>query len=142
MVYKKQTLIHNITTNHQALQRLFNPNRSITKSTAAAVQRWSIALAAYNHDIVHRLGKSIAQADFISRYSIFSPSASRDDLLKFSSYVTNGERIATGGYSHIKKSSAYNQMGYCIGEVGLVIPPNFANQFSMNCTRTILGWRR
>uniref|UniRef100_A0A183BGN1 RT_RNaseH domain-containing protein n=1 Tax=Echinostoma caproni TaxID=27848 RepID=A0A183BGN1_9TREM len=61
-----------IITDHQALQFLFNPNKSITKSTAAMLQRWSIALAAYNYDIQHRPGKTIPQADFLSHYSRFS----------------------------------------------------------------------
>ena len=61
-----------IVTDHQALQFLFNPNKSIAKSTAAMLQRWSIALAAYNYDIQHRPGKTIPQADFLSRYSRFS----------------------------------------------------------------------
>ncbi|VDP93456.1 unnamed protein product [Echinostoma caproni] len=61
-----------IITDHQALQFLFNPNISIAMSTAAMLQRWSIALAAYNYDIQHRPGKTIPQADFLSRYSQFS----------------------------------------------------------------------
>ncbi|VDP94335.1 unnamed protein product [Echinostoma caproni] len=36
------------------------------------LQRWSIALAAYNYDIQHRPGKTISQADYLSRYSRFS----------------------------------------------------------------------
>ncbi|VDP21430.1 unnamed protein product [Echinostoma caproni] len=58
-----------IITDHQALQFLFNPNKSIAMSTAAMQQRWSIALAACNYDIQHRPGKTIPQADFLSRYS-------------------------------------------------------------------------
>ncbi|VDP86944.1 unnamed protein product [Echinostoma caproni] len=36
------------------------------------LQRWSIALAAYNYEIQHPPGKIIPQADFFSRYSRFS----------------------------------------------------------------------
>ncbi|VDP83623.1 unnamed protein product [Echinostoma caproni] len=82
-----------IFTDHQALQFLFNPNKSIAKSIAAMLQRWSIALAAYNYDIQHRAGKTIPQADFLSRYSQFSeaeqchfispaPPVSRESLRK------------------------------------------------------------
>ncbi|VDP73342.1 unnamed protein product [Echinostoma caproni] len=55
-----------IVTDHQAPQFLLNPNKSIVKATAAMIQRWSIALAAYDYDIIHRLGKTIPQADFPS----------------------------------------------------------------------------
>ncbi|VDP90251.1 unnamed protein product [Echinostoma caproni] len=61
-----------IITDHQALQYLFSPQKSISKPTAAMIQRWSIALAAYDYDIVHRPGKVIPQADFLSRWSKFS----------------------------------------------------------------------
>ena len=61
-----------IVTDHQALQFLFNPDKSVAKSTAAMIQRWSIALSAYYYDIQHRPGKEIPQADFLSRYSKFA----------------------------------------------------------------------
>ncbi|MBM6549419.1 Ty3/Gypsy family RNase HI domain-containing protein [Streptococcus dysgalactiae subsp. equisimilis] len=61
-----------IVTDHHALQLLFNPNKSIAKSTATMLQRWSIALAAYNYNILHRPGKAIPHADFLSRYTKFA----------------------------------------------------------------------
>jgi hypothetical protein len=47
-----------IITDHQALQYLLDPGKSVAKSTAAMVQRWSIALAAYDYNIQHRPGKT------------------------------------------------------------------------------------
>ncbi|VDP91883.1 unnamed protein product [Echinostoma caproni] len=61
-----------IITDHQAIQFLFNPNKSIAKSTGAMLQRWSLAPAAYNYDIQHSPGKTIPQHEFLSRYSRFS----------------------------------------------------------------------
>ena len=61
-----------IVTDHHALQFLFNPNKSVAKTTAAMLQRWSIALGAYNYDIQHKPGKAIPHADFLSRHSNFS----------------------------------------------------------------------
>ena len=61
-----------IVTDHHALQFLFNPNKSVAKTTAAMLQRWSIALGAYNYEIQHRPGKAIPHADFLSRHSNFS----------------------------------------------------------------------
>jgi hypothetical protein len=60
-------------TDHQALKFLFDPHKSVSKPTASMIQRWSLALAAYDYDIIHRPGKEIPQADFLSRYSCFSP---------------------------------------------------------------------
>ncbi|KAF5394061.1 hypothetical protein PHET_12305 [Paragonimus heterotremus] len=60
-------------TNHQAQQYLFDPHKSVAKSSAAMIQqRWSLVLAVYDYGIIHHPGKQIPQADFLSRYSSFS----------------------------------------------------------------------
>lgn len=80
--------------NQQVLKLLFSPNKSMVKSTAATIQRRSIALVAHHHYIVRRPGKPILTSRFTSRSSSFfpteqcnyiSPSAplSRDGLHNF-----------------------------------------------------------
>ena len=70
-----------IVTDNEALQFIYNPNRSLAKSSAAMVQRWSVALAAYSYDIRHRKAQLIPHADYLSRYAKSEEMPSRDCLL-------------------------------------------------------------
>jgi hypothetical protein len=58
-----------IVTDHQALKYIYDPGKSLSRNSTAMVQRWSIALGAYNYTIQHRNAKNIQHADFLSRYS-------------------------------------------------------------------------
>lgn len=58
-----------IVTDHKALQYLLHPSSSLGKATSAMVQRWALHLSAYNYVIVHRPGKDIAHADYMSRHA-------------------------------------------------------------------------
>ncbi|VDP71853.1 unnamed protein product [Echinostoma caproni] len=58
-----------IVSEHEALQFIYNPQRSMAKSSAAMVQRWSIALSAYFYDIHHRSAQSIPHADYPAHYA-------------------------------------------------------------------------
>ncbi|VDP86287.1 unnamed protein product [Echinostoma caproni] len=66
---------------HKALQFIYNPQRSLAKSSAAMVQRWSIALSAYSYDIHHRSAQSIPHANYLSRYAISEEASTGDCLL-------------------------------------------------------------
>ncbi|KER28597.1 hypothetical protein T265_04640 [Opisthorchis viverrini] len=48
-----------IVTDHEALKFVYHPMKSLAKSSAAMVQRWSIALSSYTYNIIHRGAKSI-----------------------------------------------------------------------------------
>ena len=67
-----------IITDHKALQYIFNPSAPISKTTSAMLQRWALQLSAYDYAILHRPGKDIAPADFLSRHA-FSQEASTDE---------------------------------------------------------------
>jgi transposase InsO family protein len=56
-----------IVTDHKALQYLLHPSASLSKPTSAMIQRWAFQLSAYQYEIVHRPGKDIPQADYLSR---------------------------------------------------------------------------
>ena len=60
-----------IVTDHQSLKFIFNENSSLSKGTSNMLQRWALLLSAYDYNIVHRAGKLIPQADFLSRYAEF-----------------------------------------------------------------------
>jgi hypothetical protein len=70
-----------IITDHEALKFIYSPDKSLAKSSAAMVQRWSVALSAYSYDIQHRHANKIPHADYLSRYSNFVETASADCLL-------------------------------------------------------------
>ena len=63
-----------IVTDHRPLQYLLHPKASLNKSTSAMLQRWALHLSGYSYDIVHRAGKQIPQADYLSRSSKQEPS--------------------------------------------------------------------
>ena len=56
-----------VITDHEALNFVYDSQKSLARSSAAMVQRWSIALSAYDYDIVHRSAKQIQHADYLSR---------------------------------------------------------------------------
>ena len=56
-----------IITDHEALKFIYDPLKSLAKSSVFMVQRWSIALSAYDYNIVHRNAKFIPHVDFLSR---------------------------------------------------------------------------
>jgi transposase InsO family protein len=60
-----------LVTDHQALKFIFAPDKSISRTSTAMVNRWAIQLSAYNYTIEYRSGKLIPHADFLSRYSAF-----------------------------------------------------------------------
>ena len=69
-----------LVTDHKALKYIFQPESSLAKTTTAMLQRWAIELSAYSYEIQHRLGKSIPQADFLSRYAFAKePTAADQD---------------------------------------------------------------
>lgn len=56
-----------IVTDHQALCEIFNPCRKTPAVAAARLQFWSIILSMYKYKIVHKSGKSMGNADGLSR---------------------------------------------------------------------------
>jgi transposase InsO family protein len=70
-----------IVTDHEALKFIYSPSSSLAKSSAAMVQRWSIALSAYDYTIEHRSAKHIPHVDYISRNSSNCEATSESDCL-------------------------------------------------------------
>lgn len=68
-----------IITDHKALQYLLHPESSLGKATSAMIQRWALHLAAYQYEIVHRAGKEIPHADFLSRNAYQEEAHDPDD---------------------------------------------------------------
>lgn len=74
-------LTFTIATDHEALKFLYHPTKSLAKSSAAMVQRWSIALSSYTYDIVHRSAKTIPHVDYLSRIPFSDSDSSNSDCL-------------------------------------------------------------
>ena len=70
-----------IVTDHEALKFIYNPYKSLSRSSADMVQRWSIALSAYNYSIQHRSAKQIQHVDYLSRSSTGSTDTNKSDCL-------------------------------------------------------------
>lgn len=62
-----------IVTDHKALEYIFSPSNSASKTKSNMLQRWALEISAYNYTIEHAPGKRIPHADFLSRYSNFLP---------------------------------------------------------------------
>ena len=58
-----------IVSDHKPLEFIFHPHASLSKTSSNMLQRWALHLSAYSYDIMHRPGKQIAQADYLSRNS-------------------------------------------------------------------------
>ncbi|CAH8511233.1 unnamed protein product [Schistosoma intercalatum] len=58
-----------IVTDHEALKFIYHPERSSARSSAAMVQRWSIALSSYGYTVQHRSVKQTQHVDNIPRQS-------------------------------------------------------------------------
>ena len=56
-----------ICSDHKPLQHLFNENRLIPSLASARIQRWALALSAYEYNIVYKSGNSNTNADLLSR---------------------------------------------------------------------------
>ncbi|VDP40251.1 unnamed protein product [Schistosoma curassoni] len=48
-----------IATDHEALKFIYHPEKSLARSSAAVVQRWSIVLSAYDYTVQHRSAKKL-----------------------------------------------------------------------------------
>nr|CAH8830390.1 unnamed protein product [Trichobilharzia regenti]CAH8830393.1 unnamed protein product [Trichobilharzia regenti] len=70
-----------IVIDHQALKFIYNPEKSLNKSSAAMVQRWSLELSAYDYTTENRSAKDIPDAAFLSRYSLFENATNDTDCL-------------------------------------------------------------
>ena len=69
-----------IITDHKALEHIFSPSNSINKVTSNMLQRWALEISAYDYEIVHRPGKDIPHADYLSRYSNFTDDSTAECL--------------------------------------------------------------
>ena len=63
-LYGRNFTIH---TDHKPLMYLFSENRLIPATASARVQRWALTLSGYNYQIQHRPGKTLGNADGLSR---------------------------------------------------------------------------
>ncbi|CAH8520976.1 unnamed protein product [Schistosoma guineensis] len=70
-----------IVTDHEALKFIYHPGKSLARSSAAMVQRWSIALSAYDYTVQHRSAKQIQHVDYISRQSLQDKPINTSDCL-------------------------------------------------------------
>lgn len=70
-----------IISDHSALQYIYHPDKSLAKTSAAMVQRWSIALSAYTYDVQYRSAKQIQHADYLSRHASSCDTDTSDCLL-------------------------------------------------------------
>lgn len=61
-------------TDHQPLQTIFNPNKALPSMSVARLVRWAIFLSAYKYTIEYRKGKSMGNADALSRLPLTSKS--------------------------------------------------------------------
>lgn len=84
-------------TDHQPLQIIFNPNKSLSSVTTARLIRWSIFLSAYNYTIKYKKGSSISNADALSRLPLNTSSK----LLQINSF--NMEDTIPISCDHIAK---------------------------------------
>ncbi|CAH8588012.1 unnamed protein product [Schistosoma mattheei] len=89
-----------IVTDHEALKFIYHPEKSLASSSAAMVQRWSIALSAYEYTVQHRSAKQIRNVDYISRQPLQDrPINTSDCLLVQSLPVRRSDLIIeTGRY--------------------------------------------
>ena len=56
-----------IESDHQLLSYLFSETKSIPAMASARIQRWALTLAAYQYNIRYKLGKTLNNADALSR---------------------------------------------------------------------------
>ncbi|CAH8468843.1 unnamed protein product [Schistosoma haematobium] len=70
-----------ILTDHEALEFIYHPEKSLARSSAAMVQRWSIALSAYDYTVQHRSAKQIQHVEYIPRQSLQDKPINTSDCL-------------------------------------------------------------
>ncbi|CAH8665954.1 unnamed protein product [Schistosoma rodhaini] len=70
-----------IANDHEALKFIYHPEKSLARSSAAMVQRWSTALSAYDYTVQHRSAKQIQHADYISRQPLQDRPVNTSDCL-------------------------------------------------------------
>ncbi|VDP50147.1 unnamed protein product [Schistosoma curassoni] len=70
-----------LTVTEQALKFICHPEKSLARSSAAMVQRWCIALSAYDYTIQYRSAKQIQHVGYISRQSLQDRPANTSDCL-------------------------------------------------------------
>lgn len=56
-----------IITHHEPLKFIFGRNKGIPATAAARIMRWAILLSAYDYEIEYKKGKTITNADGLSR---------------------------------------------------------------------------
>ncbi|VDP63334.1 unnamed protein product [Schistosoma curassoni] len=70
-----------IVTDHEALKFIYHPEKSLARSSAPMVQRWSIALSAYDYTVQQRSAKQIQHVDYIPRQSLQDRPINTSDCL-------------------------------------------------------------
>ena len=63
-LYGRRFTIHS---DHQQLRHLFGSKKEIPPMAASRIQRWAVALSAYEYSIKYRAGKTLQNADALSR---------------------------------------------------------------------------
>jgi len=59
-----------IITDHKALKFIFDLKHDCGSIQASRLHRWAITLSAYDYDIIHKPGKELVVADYLSRNSV------------------------------------------------------------------------
>ena len=56
-----------IESGHQPLAYLFNEAKGISPTASSHIQQWALTLSAYRYTVCHKAGKSLSNADALSR---------------------------------------------------------------------------
>ncbi|XP_039511288.1 uncharacterized protein K02A2.6-like [Pimephales promelas] len=67
-----------ICTDHKPLLALFNEMKAVPQMASPRIQRWAVALRAYEYEMVYKPGKHHGNADALSRLPLYQPSVKKE----------------------------------------------------------------
>lgn len=70
-------------TDHKPIVTIFGSKKGISQVTAARLQRWSIALSAYDYDIIYKSGATHNNADALSRLPLATKTVVSENRVHF-----------------------------------------------------------
>ncbi|VDP80553.1 unnamed protein product [Schistosoma mattheei] len=82
-----------VVTDYEALKFIYHPEKSLARSSAAMVQRWSIALSEYDYTVQHRSAKQIQHVDYTPRQLLQDRPVYTSDCLLVQPLPEPGESV-------------------------------------------------
>ena len=138
-----------IITDHKPLIGLFQKGSAMQKIAAGRITRWSVHLNQFNHELIYRPGKSIENADTLSRFPVDEAPAMETINMIETEFLVNALNETPLSFEEIRESSTKDPILIEVRKfvttkwpkkVSKALQPYHAKQTELSCYQETILW--